>query len=158
MQAVTSALAPMRSLRNPFFAAGVLALLSIAVAGAVRLSGMTIHVPDAAPVLTRSLQFLDRSDGGIDVVDVRTNQLVETVTGEAGFVRGTLRALSRERKRSGIDGIAPFELIVRADGRLTLLDPATGQRIDLESFGPDNEAAFVKMLPGRERRDPTERK
>ncbi len=144
---------PMQSLRNPLFAAGFLALLSIAVAGAVRLSGTTIRVPDAAPVLTRSLQFQDRPDGGIDVIDTRTDRLVETVTGEAGFVRGTLRALSRERKRSGIGPSAPFELIARADGRLTLVDPSTGQRVDLESFGPDNEKAFVKMLPDRDRRD-----
>ena len=40
----------------------------------------------------------------------------------------------------------PFELIARADGRLTLLDPATGNRIDLESFGKDNVIEFAVLL------------
>ncbi|MBC7781542.1 MAG: photosynthetic complex assembly protein PuhC, partial [Proteobacteria bacterium] len=37
-------------------------------------------------------------------------------------------------------------LIGRADGRLTLADPATGQRIDLESFGPTNAAVFARLI------------
>ena len=40
----------------------------------------------------------------------------------------------------------PFKLIARTDGRLTLFDPVTGQRIDLESFGPTNAAVFAPFL------------
>jgi hypothetical protein len=40
----------------------------------------------------------------------------------------------------------PFELAARADGRLTLTDPATGARIDLESFGPTNAGVFARLL------------
>jgi hypothetical protein len=36
-------------------------------------------------------------------------------------------------------------LIGRTDGRLTLQDPSTGQRIDLESFGPTNAAVFASL-------------
>ena len=39
-----------------------------------------------------------------------------------------------------------FELISRADGRLTLVDLATNNRIDLESFGKDNAAEFAAFL------------
>jgi putative photosynthetic complex assembly protein len=59
---------------------------------------------------------------------------------------GALRALARERKIRGLDGSAPFLLIGRADGRLTLEDPATGQRIDLESFGPMHAGTFARLL------------
>jgi putative photosynthetic complex assembly protein len=41
---------------------------------------------------------------------------------------------------------APFELIAQADGRLTLHDPATGKRVELESFGPTNAANFSRLL------------
>ena len=41
-----------------------------------------------------------------------------------------------------------FGLIGRADGRLTLEDPATGRRVDLESFGPTNAAVFAQILDG----------
>jgi len=56
-----------------------------------------------------------------------------------------LRALARERHRENIGADAPFLLIGRTDGRLTLLDPTTQQRIDLESFGPSNAALFADL-------------
>jgi len=67
--------------------------------------------------------------------------------GEQGFVRGILRTLSRERMRRGIGSGPTFELIGHTDGRLTLLDPATGHRINLESFGPTNMASFAMLQP-----------
>ena len=39
----------------------------------------------------------------------------------------------------------PEILIGRTDGRLTLQDPSTGQRIDLESCGPSNAAVFASL-------------
>ena len=57
----------------------------------------------------------------------------------------TLRALARERQRASLGQEAPFWLIGRTDGRLTLQDPSTGQRIDLESFGPSNAAVFASL-------------
>ena len=68
------------------------------------------------------------------------------MTGENGFFRGALRGLARERRRAGLGSEQPFQLIGRADGRLTLTDPATGQRIDLESFGPTNAAVFARFM------------
>jgi putative photosynthetic complex assembly protein len=60
-------------------------------------------------------------------------------------LRSTLRALARERHRENIGPQAPFVLVGRTDGRLTLLDPSTGQRIDLEAFGPSNAAVFASL-------------
>ena len=68
------------------------------------------------------------------------------MTGEQGFLRGVLRSLMRERRRSGLDLRAPLALLARPDGRLTLSDPSTGQRIDLESFGPSNLAVFAPWV------------
>ena len=124
------------------------ALLLVAVVGtaAVRWSGMNVHEPDAAAVAQRALRFEDRPDGSIAVLDGRDGHLVERVTGEQGFLRGTLRALVRERRHSGAGPETPFELVLRSDHRLTLVDPATGQRIDLESFGPTNAGLFASLL------------
>jgi putative photosynthetic complex assembly protein len=71
------------------------------------------------------------------------------VQGEAGFLRGALRALARERRKRDLGAEAAFELIARGDGRLTLNDPATGERIDLESFGPTNFATFARLLTAK---------
>ncbi len=134
------------SLRLPLMALGGLVVASIAATAAVRLSGMSIHEPDAPVLMKRALQFDDRSDGGIDVFDATTHRRIETVTGQAGFVRGTLRGLARERRRAGIGASAPFDLIAHVDGRLTLVDPSTTRRVDLESFGPTNMADFAHLL------------
>jgi putative photosynthetic complex assembly protein len=127
-------------------AMGALVLVSLAAVAAVRLSGVAIHSPDARAVLTRELRFEDRLDGSVAVIDARQNRELERVQGEAGFLRGALRALARERRLRDLGPQAPFELIGRADGRLTLRDPATGERVDLEAFGPTNAAVFARLL------------
>jgi putative photosynthetic complex assembly protein len=132
--------------RGPLLAIGVVLIVALLGVAAVRLSGMDIREPDAAPAVTRTLQFADRADGGVDVIDASTGHHIDVITGESGFIRGTLRGLARERHRTGIGSEPPFELIGRTDGRLTLVDPSTGQRVDLESFGPTNAAAFSRLL------------
>lgn len=130
----------------PLLAIGAMLMSILIGVTAVRLSGTDISTPDAAAVATRDLRFEDRPDGSIAVVDASSGIVIESIVGEQGFIRGTLRGLARERKRQGIGPEAPFQLVGRADGRLTLIDPATGRRVDLESFGPVNAGAFVRLL------------
>lgn len=134
------------SLRMPVLAAGAMIGTTIAIVAAVRLSGVSIHEPDAPVLASRTLQFADRADGGVEVTDANTHRVVETVTGQAGFIRGTLRGLARERHRAGIGPEVPFELVAHTDGRLTLIDPSTARRVDLESFGPTNLAQFARLI------------
>ena len=127
--------------------AGVIVALTLGGVGAARWSGFDGKQQDAAPTAQRALRFQDRPQGGIAVVDAASSATLDTVYGEQGFLRGTLRAVVRERKLRGLVSDAPLQLIARADGRLTLTDPATGSRIDLESFGPTNAAVFARWLP-----------
>ena len=103
-------------------------------------------VAAAAPTVQRSLIFEDQKDGGVRVADGVSGQTLTVLYGEQGFVRGALRALARERFSRGIGSAQPFDLIARVDGRVTLMDPSTGQRVDLESFGPTNTAEFARFL------------
>lgn len=132
--------------RAQLLAAGLLVAAVLLSVATVRLSGVPVHQPDAPALATRHLAFEDRADGGVAVVDVQQQRVVEVVHGEAGFLRGALRALARERAKRGVGPGAPFDLVARADGRLTLLDPSTGERLDLESFGPTNAAVFARLL------------
>jgi putative photosynthetic complex assembly protein len=125
---------------------GAALLLIFSVAAGVRLMGLNISAPDAPTLVTRELKFEDRADGSVAVIDAKSGMLVETIRGEAGFLRSTLRGLARERIRAGFGAEKPFELIGRADGRLTLRDPVTQRRVDLESFGPTNAANFARLL------------
>lgn len=133
--------------RVPLVAGAALVLASLALVAFVRLTGVGVaHYPDAAAVEVRELRFEDRADGGIRVVDARDGAQVDVLTGPNGFVRGTLRGFARDRKRQGVGPEVPLRLVGRADGRLTLEDPATGRRVDLESFGPTNAAAFAHLM------------
>ena len=138
-----------RGMRIPkslaLIAVGGLAALILFVADYVD-SGKLTREADAQAVITKQLRFEDRSDGSIAVVSASDGRVVKVIEGEAGFVRGILRAMARERRIKEVNQTIPFELIARADGRLTLLDPATGNRIDLESFGKDNVIEFAVLL------------
>ena len=117
--------------------------------GAVALVRITGNGPDqlaAATVNARLLRFEDSAGGGVAVIDGETGKLLTTITGEQGFFRGAIRALARDRTARKIGSEQPFKLISRTDGRLTLFDPVSGQRIDLESFGPTNAAVFAQFL------------
>jgi len=124
---------------------GVIAFTLVSV-GLVRLTGNGPDQRAAQATQERQLRFEDRPDGSIAVTDARSGETVTSVQGEQGFVRGALRALARERKARGLGPEQPFQLMVRADGGLTLYDPATSQRVDLEAFGPTNAGNFARLL------------
>jgi putative photosynthetic complex assembly protein len=92
------------------------------------------------------LHFEDGPQHTIVVRDAASLQEITRWSGERGFERGVLRTFSRARRQRGMDAGPPFELLGRADGRLTLLDTATGERVDLESFGPTNARVFAELL------------
>lgn len=125
---------------------GSLLLLTVLIVAGVRWSGMQIRHPDAPSVQVTALRFLDLPDGSIDVRDGQTGNRLTVVAGEAGFLRGALRVLSHDRLRRGIGSEPPFELHQRQDGRLTLIDPQTGMRLDLESFGPQHAGSFARLI------------
>jgi putative photosynthetic complex assembly protein len=139
---------PDRLPRGPLIALAGLALATLLFAGVARLTGLgTAQNSDAATVATLELRFEDRDDGGIDILHGRSGERIGSVApGTNGFLRSAMRGLVRERKRSDVGPAVPFRLLGRADGRLTLEDPTTGRRIDLESFGATNAATFARLL------------
>lgn len=143
---MNTTIAPNALPRSAVIAIGAVLLAVVAGVATVRGTGVQIHEPDAAAVAVRSLRFEDGADGSVAVIDARSGRQIDSVHGEAGFLRGALRALARERQKRELGAGPAFELIARADGRLTLSDPATGERLDLESFGPTNAAVFARLL------------
>lgn len=156
MNAMPTQPAPQALPRGALLSVLGLVLAALLGAAAVRWSGSPIREPDARTVAERQLRFADAPDGSVLITDARTGALVARIEGEQGFLRGALRALARERRLAGIGAEPPFALLARADGRLTLQDPSTGQRIDLESFGPSNSAVFARLLAAPA--DPTARR
>ncbi|MBS4037002.1 MAG: photosynthetic complex assembly protein PuhC [Hydrogenophaga sp.] len=135
----------------PIYALGALLLVTLGVVAWERIGHLNAAARPAvqAPALDvlwqRSLRFDDTPTGDIAVTDTATGQTVATFEGQQGFLRGSLRALARSRQRAGQGPEQPFVLTGHTDGRLVLLDPVTGHRINLESFGPTNAAVFARL-------------
>ncbi len=130
----------------PVYAVG--GMVALALVGAM-IGGRSDAPPETGQaVAARDLRFEDRADGAVLIYDAASTTPFEVVQGQAGFLRGTLRGLARTRHSEGLDGSAPFHLAAWPDGRLTLDDPATGRRVELEAFGSLNAAVFARLLPG----------
>lgn len=137
--------------RAPIIAAGALVLVSLLAVAGARMAGVAtngstrIGEPVSASVEAR---FEDRDDGAVVVREAGSGRVLAVAEpGTGGFLRGTLRALVRERRQHGLGAEQPFRVLAHPDGRLTLEDPATGRRMDLSAFGPSNVAVFARLLP-----------
>ncbi len=142
--------------RGALLAAGGMVVLTLLAVASVRLGFVSpagdpaaVRVAEnARPVASRDLVFLDGADGSVEVRDAATGTVRVAVAANSkiGFIRGVMRGLARARHLRGLDKAAPFRLTRWSNGNLTLLDPGTGQSVELGSFGPTNRAAFEALL------------
>ncbi len=126
----------------------VFAMIGLAFMGAVagRIAGSTQVEETGSVVASRDLRFADRADGAVVVTDAQTEQTVDVLQGEQGFIRSTMRGLARARRLDGIGAAPPFHLAAWSDGRLTLDDPSDGRHLELQAFGSLNVAVFARLL------------
>ncbi len=132
----------------PFLiAAGLLVGATMLLVGINQLTKGDGAGQNAEAVVTQELRFVDQANGSIAIYAEPEDKALKIVEpGTNGFLRGTLRALARERRLNGIGDEMPFRLVRRADGSLTLDDPATGRSINLNAFGPSNYGVFASLL------------
>ncbi|MFN3231228.1 MAG: photosynthetic complex assembly protein PuhC [Alphaproteobacteria bacterium] len=106
-----------------------------------------MRTPEGVPVASRDINFVDKPDGSVEVYQIPDDTLIEVLEpGSDNFIRVVMRGFVRERKRNGIGRETPFSLSRWEDGRLMLLDPATGRQVMLNAFGKTNIAAFARLL------------
>lgn len=131
----------------PMFVVGTLLAITIGTAVATRLAPKDDTPVHGQSLRTRQIQFSDRADGGVDVTDSATGQVLEAMTPNSNnFVRATMRGLVRQRIREGVGPETPFRLTAWVDGGLTLEDPATNRHVELEAFGAVNAQDFARIL------------
>lgn len=128
--------------------AGGAIVLSIVTAAAGRLTGAANSAPTSQLVVARELLFRDEPNGSVGVFDAaNVSRPIDVIQPETnGFLRATMRGLARQRLREDANKEIPFRLTGWADGRLTLEDPTTGRRVEMEAFGISNEKVFAKLL------------
>lgn len=139
--------------RGAIIGAGLLISCAIALSALSQFGGIgRLDVPEATPATSLELRFEDRADGAVTVYRGKSSDVIAVLAPESnGFIRGVMRGLARGRKLQDVGAEAPFLLTRWDDGRLSLRDTATGNEVELVSFGPDNAAAFAQLLkqPGR---------
>lgn len=106
-------------------------------------------------IQTTDLHFVDLPQGTVVIINAATDQEITRLhTGEDGFMRSVMRGMVRERKAKGLGPEVPFRLTLWEDGLVSLIDPATGRRVELSAFGIDNVTAFTRLMPGLQAAQP----
>lgn len=139
---------PLTVPRSALVMAATLVVFVFGLAISARIFGFGAfrEVPTAV-LAERSLRFVDVPGGAITVMDATTNTVAaELGQGTNNFLRGAMRALTRERRAASIGPEVPFRLVRYVDGRLVLHDPATGQSVTVTSFGPTQVESFDRLL------------
>ncbi len=141
--------------RNLLIGAAAVVAIALLLATSSRLSGVgQVQMAESTPFVVRSLRFGDSADGAVIVTEWPSGAVVEVLPpGTNGFARGVMRGLARERRSREINAEPPFRLTRWSDGHLSLDDPSTGRRIDLDAFGPTNTAVFARLLDAPPRKD-----
>jgi putative photosynthetic complex assembly protein len=134
--------------RPVLYAAGAMIAVSLTLAAVARPRLVAEQArPRPQPLETMTLSFEDQADGSVAVIDAATGKPFTSIPPESnGFVRGVLRGMNRERKLESLGKDARFQLSREQNGRLFIEDQQTHVRIDLTAFGPDNAAAFARLL------------
>jgi len=136
--------------RAPLIGLFALVGLSLAAAVAGRMTNTGTVETTGSMVAARDLRFDDGADGSVIITDGQDGSPVQVLTGENGFIRGTLRGLARTRRSEDIGSEGSFHLASWSDGRLTLDDPATGRHLELQAFGSTNTEVFARLLTAHE--------
>ena len=124
---------------------GFLVLLTIGIFAYGKLKSQDEQIGSSSIVASRELHFYDTSDGKILITDTNGAN-VSLVGREGGFMRAVLRSLAKDRLDMGIGPEEPFKLIANQMGLISIVDPVTGKKVDVSSFGQVNAEIFTTLL------------
>ena len=123
-----------------------LVLASLALTSFAALTGREkVGKPiDAAIVGQRSVILQGNSAQAVTVLDENGQLLMDLPHG--GFITVIQNGLTRARTVARVDQSLPVRIVEYANGRLTVIDDATGWSAELGAFGSDNRAAFAQLM------------
>jgi len=132
----------------PGLIGGMFALVLVALA-LVTFASITgrekVAVPPPAPIVEKwSIRMIGNDAQAVTVQREDGSLLADMAHG--GFVTVIQNGLMTMRRRHGIDPTLPVDIIRFENGRLAAIDSLTDYRVELTVFGPENLAAFERML------------
>ncbi|MEM6579399.1 MAG: photosynthetic complex assembly protein PuhC [Pseudomonadota bacterium] len=106
-----------------------------------------VAVPPVTEIIdSRDIVLESDTSGRALVRDADGVVLVDLGPGKGGFLHTMWRAVQHERARYGVAHSGPVTINLHSDNRLRLVDPSTGQTINLNAFGSNNVASFRALL------------
>lgn len=103
--------------------------------------------PTQDPIIAeRSVTFGGDRNNGIQLYDEAGVEIASSRRDKAGFIDVVWVSMSRERLVQRTDPAAPFRIVQRENGRIDVIDDSTGWQLELIGYGPDNIAAFARLL------------
>ncbi len=132
-----------------FYAMIGLVVAALLIVSYARLTDQPLTgVPHAAAITDSRLMVLDgdKRTGSVVVRNPDGSVLLPADAALAGFVSVIWRGMDRNRMLQRVTGNPPVDLVQYANGRLSIVDPATGWSAELASFGGLNKAAFARLL------------
>jgi putative photosynthetic complex assembly protein len=110
-------------------------------------------VAAAPPAISMTLRFDADSAGNLTVRKVPGGEMVDHLDPDAsGFARTMVRVIRRDLGPGANVDSMPFQLNAWQDGRLALVDTATGRSVDLRAFGPTQAGLFLRWIQQEEAR------
>jgi len=125
-----------------------LMIASLALVAYARITDMPrTGLPSVEKVLNeRIVSFVGDRNFGIKVLDATGTEIANSTRDKAGFIDVVWVAMMRERKIQRTDPAAPFRIVRLESGRIDVIDDTTGWQLELIGYGPDNIAAFAKLI------------
>jgi putative photosynthetic complex assembly protein len=125
-----------------------LMLASLALVSYARITDMPrTGAPSLDPIVTeRSVTYGGDRNTGIQLYDENGVEIASSRHDKAGFIDVVWVSMSRERLVQRTDPAAPFRIVQRENGRIDVIDDSTGWQLELIGYGPDNIAAFARLL------------
>lgn len=104
-------------------------------------------LPPISPLKAQRAFSLDSDlTGAVRVFDATGALLADLPPEKGGFIAGVHRVILHERGKARLPEDGPVLLQAYENGRMAIIDPATGWRADLMGFGADNARAFARLL------------
>ena len=99
------------------------------------------------PDASERIVVRDLDNGAVGIFHAESGAaIVRYESGQGAFVRTIFRRLVRDRRVQEVSAEPVFILYTLADGDITVEDPSTKSRIQLDAFGEPNAEHFRQML------------
>lgn len=127
----------------------ILMAATIAIVAFARLTDRPLvgAVKDIPVVAETQLTLIGTREGNVTVLNAAGDQVAHSAEEKQGFIGVIWRVIERKRMLAGHAGsTAPIRLVRNEKGHVIVNDPLTDWSVPLVGYGPDNVAAFARLI------------